>query len=130
MSASRIQYLFQQWFNRRATPAEQQELQQLLEDPQHDAALNAALEETWTGFTPEERMEEADAGKIFRQITRPETKVRPLRRWWAAAAAAVVLGIAVAGYIRLSEKDISTPTIISSNADIAPGGNKATLTLA
>lgn len=130
MSASRIQYLFQQWFNRRATPAEQQELQQLLEDPQHDAALNTALEETWTGFTPEERMEEADAGKIFRQITRPEPNVRPMRRWWAAAAAALMLGIAVAGYIGLREKDISTPTIISSNADIAPGSNKATLTLA
>ncbi len=130
MSASRIQYLFQQWFNRKATPAEQQELQQLLEDPEHDASLNAALEEAWTGFTPDKRMDGQDAAQIFREITTPETRVRPMRRWWAAAAAAVVLGMAVAGYNRLREKDISAPQIISSNADIAPGGNKATLTLA
>lgn len=130
MSESRVQYLFQQWFNGAATPAEQQELQQLLEDSRHDAALHTALEKAWTGFTPDAGMNGQDAGRIFRQITTPKTVVRPMRRWWAVAAAAVVLGMAVVGYHRLQTKEFPSPQIISSNADIAPGSNKATLTLA
>ncbi|MBO9154392.1 FecR family protein [Chitinophaga sp. GCM10012297] len=130
MSESRVQYLFQRWFNGAETPAENQELQQLLEDSRHDAALQTALEEAWTGFTPDARMEEEDAARIFQQITAPKTTVRPMRRWWAVAAAAAVLGMAVVGYNRLKTNETSSPQTISTIADIAPGANKATLTLA
>jgi ferric-dicitrate binding protein FerR (iron transport regulator) len=131
MSESRLQYLFQRWFGREATPEEQQELQQLLEDARHDAGLQAALEQTWTTFTPDAEMDQLEAEGIFRHITAPsKTVMHRIRRWWPAAAAAMVLGIAALGYFRA--KQVSTPPqpTISSIADIAPGGNKAMLTLA
>ncbi|WP_346320815.1 FecR domain-containing protein [Chitinophaga sp. YIM B06452] len=131
MSGSRLQYLFQQWFSREATPEEQQELQQLLEDARHDESLQAALERTWSTFTPDAEINPQEADGIFQYITaRPQTLLRRIRRWWPAAAAAAVLGIAALGYFRTKPVNTPPPSTHSSIADIAPGSKKATLTLA
>ena len=131
MPESRLQYLFQRWFSREATPEEQQELQQLLEDARHDAGLQAALEQTWVSFTPDTQMDPQEADDIFRHITaRPQTVLHRIRRWWPAAAAAMVLGIAALGYFRTKPAGAPLQPSVSSVADIAPGGNKALLTLA
>ncbi len=93
-------------------------MQQLAEQTKHDASYN---EEDWTGVIRSILEEKAE-----RPILRPLHKI-----WVRAAAAAVIIGLSFGTYFFLKPKP-QTETAKNQNQkipDIAPGTNKATLTL-
>ncbi|MEI6949717.1 FecR domain-containing protein [Paraflavisolibacter sp. H34] len=78
-----------------------------------------------------------DAWEKVAARTESEPKVVPLRpqrrRWWMAAAAAVLVLGGSALLYRLSDKTVAPPPVAEAPAQkpaLAPGGNKAVLTLA
>lgn len=73
--------------------------------------------------------------QVREKIAALETPPRPVMRWWRyAAAAAVLTGILSAGWYFLAPRHTATDTGGQAGQlavqDIAPGGNKAVLTLA
>src|SRR6185312_10693570 len=71
-------------------------------------------------------------GSLQKQIV-PQSKIRKMpRRWWAAAA--ILLLIASGSYFFLNRQHSKTQIVATKNKvlvnDVAPGGNKAILTLA
>ncbi|NML38195.1 FecR family protein [Chitinophaga sp. G-6-1-13] len=73
--------------------------------------------------------------QVRERIAALETEPQPVVRWWRyAAAAAVLVGVLSAGWYFLDQRNKAADTAIEADQlarhDIAPGGNKAVLTLA
>jgi transmembrane sensor len=133
--SSRIVFLWQQFRQQKASTEEVDELLGLLQSGAYDSDSRAYLKQLLESTSPE-IPDKARWEPILQNILRqPEIKqpatVRhmiPARRIAIASAAAVIL--LITGYnlfINHSKKE-STPAQIAQT-DIAPGGNKATLTL-
>ncbi len=93
------------------------------------ALSSIRFKENWP---PKELIEKSLADAFVKIAAKQKNaKVVPLYRWWAAAAAILVLLTSAYFLWSSSEKDHATPIAKSSKVnDIAPGGNKAILTLA
>lgn len=145
MDQTRLAYLFRRYYSQVATEEERQELMTLISRDEHVAEVKALMDEAWeTGkadtplFSPGQSEDmlrrilqqgEEKAGKSF-----PLHRRQPVR-WIRSAAAVALLAVLSAGgyawYAAYQQRHAGT----SDNAaqvsnDIAPGGNKAVLTLA
>lgn len=139
MSAS-LEYLLNRYANKTCTVEEKEELMRLLQESGNDEALqqliDKMLEERPVIHTMPEMNAQAVLQAIFEADETPvvhmeETPVRRISFGRIAAAASVLLLLTAAGWFMLnrsSKQDVTTAAVMKN--DVAPGGNKALLTLA
>ena len=135
-----LEYLLNRYANKTCTVEEKEELMRLLQESGNDEALqqliDKMLEERPVIHTMPEKNAQAVLQAIFEADETPvvqmnETPVRSISFGRIAAAASVLLILTVAGWFMLnrsSKPGVTTAAVIKN--DVAPGGNKALLTLA
>jgi len=140
MSTDRIHHLLQRFFQEDCTQAEKEELALWIDTLQDDEEWKLRLEEIWNSYAPGDKMDPLKADMILKEIigkTKGQTdqvKIRPFYKKWPVAAAVMLL--MAASFIYLLKKPSrssagpESQTIAKEMKDIAPGGNKAILTLA
>ncbi|MEI6946439.1 FecR family protein [Paraflavisolibacter sp. H34] len=122
------------------TPEEKQWLLHYLESPETDA-LKELMRERFEAATATPAMDPAVSEHLLQQLHQrlglePPVKQAPVLRlrWWKIAAAAAVVGLLLLGASRWwgpgAEKKITAKHIFRDSQDVAPGGQKAVLTLA
>jgi transmembrane sensor len=141
--SERLDFLLRQYAAGSCTRKELLELFETIRDAQQDAALNDSLQTLWQEIGANERLPMLDKEKIFQQIA-GKTKIQPIPSgrirtiprqipFRIGAAAAIFLAVLTGG-IALWRGDHPRQTIVQRNIsrvnDIAPGGDKAILTLA
>jgi len=90
-----------------------------------DKPVSAAENEPVEGFSGELELE-----SLHRRIGFPTVKIRRVRRWLPYTAAAI-LAAAVGAWLLFGDQiNLTSEFVNQKPADIAPGGNRATLTLA
>ncbi|MCW3467609.1 FecR family protein [Chitinophaga nivalis] len=135
MNNNRLRYLLNRYANGTATPEELEALSAFLQAAENDPQLELMIEEAW--------IQSADAdGTLFSTLPAPiparqhNTILRPVKRWYRPLWAAAVLLLLIAGGTWLllnGHKKNKIPPLTAGNnpaARMAPGSNKATLTLA
>lgn len=140
MQEQRVMYLLQQRLSGNETVAEQEELYNLLKDDDNMELFMAALTDLMWQAPEGEQTDSVARTMLLKSITATDLTLpfvdtlRPVpvvRWWWAAAAIGIVLAAAsywmwppVAGIAPVSA------VAVRYKNDVAPGGNKAILTLA
>ena len=134
MNKDRISYLFQRYFDDEATESELDDLQMMLRDPDQIGVIQDVLQNVYDQINPKllnVAVNEQTKENIFQYIvSQPQIRVRNNKLWIRlAAAASIVIGLTI-GYFHLRPGQLIsyTPNKIAKN-DIAPGSNKAILTL-
>ena len=117
----RLRYLLDSYAGGSCTQEEIQELHDLLKDD-------------WADIRLSQQAPGVDWEKMYKELTvsiegRPTPVRRLNNKWWYAAAAVLVLAISTAVVVSLSNNSKAKPIAALQN-DVAPGGNKAVLTLA
>jgi transmembrane sensor len=151
MAISRLQYLFDRHVDRAITAEEREEFFSLLDDPLNDNDLRHLIDQAIERQDPDLRMPEESARAILetilrtplpeasevekaRQVATPVFSLPNVFRHWGglAAAAVLVMSVAVVIVTRMSRHHVAPGVVNAPSAihDIAPGGDKATLTLA
>lgn len=131
----RLQYLLRQYLDGRCTREELEELYAFIATDKGEE-LSALLEKEFEETRPGSSAEEVNWNQMFTRIVQPKpvAKERRLVGYWKyAAAAALVLFLGAALYKWLHSGKVVqmvTPVIALQTNDVAPGGNKAMLTLA
>ena len=150
MAFPRLQYLFDRHLDRTITSEERRELFAIIHDPSHDDDLREFIDQTIDNPGPEIAMPDETAQSILEAILSTPIPAKeskrnqrisvllPLYRWLAhPGRAAVVIGL-LAGVtaffvLRHHSGSSGVPLGIVSKAspvqDVAPGGDKAVLTL-
>ncbi|MBO9730760.1 MAG: FecR domain-containing protein [Chitinophaga sp.] len=141
MEEQRVKYLLQQRLSGKETAEEQEELYHLLRNDDHMELFMAALTDLMWQAPANEMPDTTTHQALLKSITAADVtlpfveSVRPvhhLRWWWAAAVMGGIL-LAAVGYwwIKPATTVAPIPAIAQRyKNDVAPGGNKATLTLA
>lgn len=145
MSTQRFDYLFKKHFEKTATPEEKEELMQLLQQPENQAALEILLDQALAMDQPVQDMDATAAASILASITsvdrtlapageEPPTvaKRRKLPSRKIISVAAAVLIIAFAGIIYFLQPNNPGPSKTVARitgTDKLPGSSKAVLTL-
>ena len=136
-----MQNLFKKYLDNQCSPAEVNELLQYFSAGENELLLRSLISEK-LGFIDSEddgsqwnQATENVYTAIKKQIDAEQTKVVPIfrRTWFRVAAAAVLLVGAFALYNIAGKNNSPKEEIVKTNIekqDIAPGGNKAVLTLA
>ncbi|SFE34198.1 FecR family protein [Chitinophaga sp. CF118] len=134
MSDQLLEDLMRRYFNGTVTPQEEEELMQLLADSKNEDALKAVMDDVWqeTRNIPPVYTEEQSQKLLHEIISVKHISGRNRKIWWGSAAAAVLLLILAGGrwLIHPDNKQQLLGQKSGNVSDIAPGGNKATLTLA
>jgi transmembrane sensor len=143
MSKSRLAFLFQAYFDKTATPAEREELMELLQQTENNEQLRNLLTTTWQQYTSNNQpFSESEGDEMLAAILQQGRLSKPVavmapqpakRRWrMLAAAATVLLFMGAGGYFWFTNKQAApvATTLPPVNDSIVPGGNKALLTLA
>ena len=146
MKEPRLAYLFHAYFNKSETPAERDELMELLAEAEHDEQTKKLLTEAWQQLTGQSRSfsddqgEEMLAGILHKARNRSIAEMEPDKRsfgWFRIAAAAAILFLVITGISFWVQTKQPVPKITQSanlhktdHNTIVPGGNKALLTLA
>lgn len=144
MQNERLYYLLDQRFNNRATPEEAAELEQLMSSTGSNRALTEWMEEKWQHYTAAESLPQQAADDYFNKIIAetkkkhetPEVTHMPKRKpqHWLQIAAILLISLSGATLYYFVQPKTAAPTVAKSQpqdaADVAPGGNFATLTLA
>lgn len=127
MDNERIEYLHQRYLDGSLSPAEAAEWAHVLQAEEHEAAIHALMRHTWTAMTAGEQqsMPPAHARRVFRQVVRP-SRLRRLRPLLSAAVILLVASVAF-WFFRTQQQPAAA---VLTTADVAPGGNRATLSLA
>jgi transmembrane sensor len=141
----RLQYLLERCHGQTATQAERDELLTLVAMPEHEAAVNALIESLYA-LHPADTLDEAtgrnmlaaifEAKDAEQKITTPVHRIHFLRTAWFRYAAAVLIIFGIGAYLWNTQKQKEKPVVAQTQNpnpvknDVAPGGNKATLTLA
>jgi transmembrane sensor len=134
MDNERIIYLLKVYQEQTATPAEKAEFTDLLHDKRYEEVFNQLLDQHWAELTSEEidQLEIPGYDRILKEIKeQPQTMVRKINIWprVAIAAASILLVFSLGLYFFTSSPDTPSSQITTQN-NIAPGKNGATLTLA
>jgi ferric-dicitrate binding protein FerR (iron transport regulator) len=126
MSDQVLQDLMRRYFNGTATPEEEEALMVWLSDSKNEAVVKAAMDDVWrdTEDSPPIYTEE-QSRQLLQNILSVKHNNRTI--WWSAAAAVLLLILAGSWWLRTEKKQ---PIAKQTTNDVAPGGNKATLTLA
>lgn len=143
MSNDRLQYLLEQLLHHACTEEEKEELALWVDTLGDDQVWKSRLRDIWKDYRPDRQMDDSTADTILAEIigqvpgvreqeVPPVYRKRRFRSWQAAAAVALLAALSLIGYIYV--KPQSSPAVVSSGDtgkahDIAPGGNKAVLTL-
>lgn len=133
METHRIIELYQRWKSKTIAEDEQREFRWLLGDERAAHVLKTEWESEWESAASDRGAPASDERyeAIFEAIVRRPQQSQ-IRRWWStrrvAAAVVLLLSIGMAVYI-WSERAIPVSRLTEAT-DIAPGGNRATLTLA
>jgi transmembrane sensor len=139
MDQQRMQYLAGQFLANQLTAAEQQEFQDLLQQPAHNAALVAAFEtvsgEVYASSEVDEtllpllqRAPQADRSEMIKQA--PVRRISFARRWGWAAAILVLLSAGIYLWRSSSSSATGESGLSQGKQDVAPGRDGAILTLA
>lgn len=134
MGQERIHYLLKQYADNNASAEEVEEMLALLRTSGGEEALKKMVAEIWKeeGEPP---VSEKDWGRMWSSI-HEEMGTRPVRRlsvWGRVAAVLLLMGGVSAAYWKLTgteKKAAPVAMVHGGKKDIAPGGNKAVLTLA
>ena len=138
MLSARIEYLVERYFDNSATAAEKQELAQWIDSEATHEQLEAVLGAAWATHVPLIRMPDEMSDRIVASLfgAAPVQEVVPQARiirygWWAAACV-LLLG---AGSWWALRHTTAAPSVVADKQtryknEVAPGGNRATLTLA
>jgi ferric-dicitrate binding protein FerR (iron transport regulator) len=137
----RLAHLYEKYTNGNCTPQENAEFMTLVNEDESVDELNRLIEKDVVGNREEKRMAAPRANQLFDLIlqnakkqedhSRPVSKVFTLRRMAAAASVIFLLGLGT--YFMLIQQKEKTNTSSAKarfKNDVAPGGNKAILTLA
>jgi transmembrane sensor len=127
MPNPRIQWLVDQHFSGSSTEAEKEELAAWVGQAADDKTLAATLEQAWQKHEPLVFMPGEMSERVLSSVFPPVRRHIFIRSRWAAAAAILILLAGVSIYIFRPK---TTQPIAAAPNDIAPGGNKAILTLA
>lgn len=140
MQEQRVTYLLQQRLSGKETVAEQEELYDLLKDDENMEVFMAALTDLMWQAPADGQTNTSAHAALLKNITGSDITLPfvetaqpalPMRRWWTAAAAAAIL-LVVAGYwlFKPAASIKPVPAVAARyKNDVAPGGNKAILTL-
>jgi transmembrane sensor len=118
---NRLRYLLDSYAGGICTQEEIQELHELLKDD-------------WTGMQLGQQAPGVDWEKMYKELMvsiegEPAPVRRLINKWWYAAAAVLVVAISTAVVVSLT-KNAKEKSIAVVQNDVAPGGNRAVLTLA
>ncbi|RPD40589.1 FecR family protein [Chitinophaga barathri] len=131
---ARIKYLLERYAARSCSKEELDELFAAIRETPAEASLLAFMEEQYGRFDANETLPEVDYEQVYQNILQHKpARQRKIFTLGRVAAAAVIL-LAGAAIFWQVQKKTSTPSSSiqaeTSKTDIAPGGTKATLTLA
>jgi transmembrane sensor len=136
----RLQYLFQRCYEKIATTAERAEFLSLVSQTQHEEAVNKLIEATYS-LQPVNRPDEQTSRSILAAILDtqnaapvPIHRIHLLKTAWFRYAASIIILFGIGSYLYISNQK-EKPSVTQNNSvpvqnDVAPGGNKAILTLA
>jgi len=140
LNQSRLSYLFTRYANDRCTESERLELMDLVSMAENAGELNSLIEMEIASATTDKTITAQRADEIFQIIlsakepaVAPVIKIFPWRR--VAAAAIIILMLGAGSYFlffnksTLSKFTLSKVEGLKGKNDVAPGGNKAILTL-
>ncbi len=133
MSNDRLKYLLEQYSADASTPAETKELFGWIRKSKDDALLKDKIQGLWSGYKNDKELD-VDWNAIYAKII--NTPVIGKRLVWPriAAAAVIILLLSSAGYFifnnHSAKQIVKAETQRPFENDVAPGGNKAILTLA
>ena len=138
MDQNRIRFLLKLYAANEATPAEIEELFDLLKTAEPDDQLKKLFVETVIHTEPEIILPEENWDAIWNNISakalQQQQRKTPVKLWSRAVAAAVAIAVvSIAGFFIISKKKQDIPVAVKRSVDkndIRPGGNKAILTLA
>jgi len=142
-SQERIVYLFNRHFEGSSSPEERQEFYNYINQAEQDLDILELMNQAWQQYIPHGEVPENWSAAVLDQIigkTKPTNiapvhRVHLLRRAWFRYAAAVILLLGTTIAIVLTyNRPSGSQTVVNRDekiqTDIAPGGNKAVLTLA
>lgn len=130
----RLRHLFDRYYAGQTTPAEEQELMVYIRSGKHDEAITHAMKQNWLDNAGGERM--FDASESENMLDSILASGRERRRWkpgiWIRYAAVAAVLVLVAGLWVLKKGTPQKPVALETIQiqDVAPGGDKALLTLA
>lgn len=131
---SRIRYLLQRYTSKTSSREELQELFTYISEAANDETLHSFMEDTYQHIIPGGELPEIDRDSVYDNIIRQQpARSRKLFTFRRVAAAAVLLLIAGSAFwwMGQSNKANENGTMAGSlKTDVAPGINKAILTLA
>ncbi|WP_127131672.1 FecR family protein [Pseudoflavitalea rhizosphaerae] len=143
MTPERQTYLFNRYFLKTATEAEEHELMQWLASQARDKEIGTLMDEAWEEFqTSRQLFTEQQSGRMLRQILQSgptEDNIIPLQKrkpWlrFAAAAAILVLLSATIGWLFIREEKVlntqAQNAVVPIPPIVEPANDKAILTLA
>jgi len=137
MPGERLSYLLVRYFGNAATEAENEELMVLLANNENEPAVKSIMDEVWSSFKESNPVfAPAKSSDMLAGILK--TRQLPARRrllssWQAAAAILIFLVLGTGMYrwlTRAPQTSLAKTESAAFKHDAAPGGNKATLTLA
>jgi ferric-dicitrate binding protein FerR (iron transport regulator) len=132
----RIQHLLERFAANRCSPEELLELMETVGEGTKDETLHRALMDAWEKLSGTDEAPSLNKEAIFRQVVgmAPASRTRPV--WGRTAAAAAIILLLGGGAWWYAKKDrslpvtgVATPHAPVVKKDVAPGGNKAILTL-
>lgn len=133
MSNERLAWLFKRHLDKLTTPEEEQELFRLIDLPENELVIRLAMQEAWNDFNPQHPPFTPAEGKRMLENITGGRRVSRWPRWWWAAAATVTILVVVGAILFYRTKPV-TPSPVAQGVpaaqDVAPGSNKAVLTLA
>jgi transmembrane sensor len=134
-----MQNLFKKYLDNQCTPQEVEALLQHFNAPENELLLrgiiiqNLQMDNSYPGAKTEWSNAAGESyGWIKKQIEAEKNKIIPIfkRTWFKIAAAAVLLFGVFSIYTFTLKNNLDPKIAKTNNADIAPGSNKAVLTLA
>lgn len=135
----RLSVLFRRYYAGTATPAETDELMDLVRSSQHDDELAHALRHAWEHTdTGEVHFGEGESERMLNAILADTAAAQPAEtpfriRWMRYAAAAVIVLAATFAFYRFRQQPVApqhSTDVAQLLTDIPPGGNRAFLVLA
>lgn len=136
MKKERLHYLFDKYFNQDASEPETEELMKLLEDAENDNDVKDLMQKAWESYG---NKNELVFSKPISEHIWNEVRVRgkfakkapifTLKRFAAAAILLIACGAGVYYFLNNQHKKESDNVAVKKHDDVAPGGNKAILTL-
>lgn len=135
MKSERLLYLFNQYFDKKSTAEEAEELMEMLDYSGNDADVETFMQRAWQSYDPskEEVFTKMQSEQIWRNIAPQQSigKKAPvitlMKRIAVAASIILVAGAGIWYFSKQNKKEI--PVVAKATQDVAPGGNKAVLTL-